>query len=101
MAKKSMLAREKKRAVLRRRHADKRALLKKNSVDSNLSPEERMGAILKLQSMPRNGSAVRGQRRCNVCGRPRSVYRKFGVCRICLRNMLMRGEIPGARKASW
>jgi small subunit ribosomal protein S14 len=45
--------------------------------------------------------AVRGYTRCNVCGRPRSVYRKFGLCRVCLRNMAHRGELPGITKSSW
>jgi small subunit ribosomal protein S14 len=44
---------------------------------------------------------VRGYRRCNVCGRSRAVYRKFGICRICVREMAHRGEIPGMRKSSW
>jgi small subunit ribosomal protein S14 len=44
---------------------------------------------------------VRGYTRCNMCGRPRAVYRKFGICRICLREMALVGEIPGMRKASW
>lgn len=44
---------------------------------------------------------VRAYRRCNMCGRPRAVYRRFGICRICLREMAHRGEIPGMRKASW
>ena len=44
---------------------------------------------------------VRAYRRCNMCGRPRAVYRKFGICRICLREMALVGEIPGMRKASW
>ena len=40
-------------------------------------------------------------RRCTMCGRPRAVYRKFGICRICLREHALRGEIPGMRKSSW
>ena len=44
---------------------------------------------------------VRAYTRCNMCGRPRAVYRKFGICRICLREMALLGEIPGMRKASW
>ncbi len=39
--------------------------------------------------------------RCPICGRPRSFIRKFGICRICFRNMSLRGELPGVRKASW
>ena len=45
--------------------------------------------------------AVRGYTRCTKCGRPRSVYRKFGLCRICLRDMALRGELPGETKSSW
>ena len=45
--------------------------------------------------------AVRGYTRCTKCGRPRSVYRKFGLCRICLRDMALRGELPGVTKSSW
>ncbi len=44
---------------------------------------------------------VRVYTRCSICGRPRAFYRKFGVCRMCLRNMAMRGEIPGLKKSSW
>ena len=44
---------------------------------------------------------VRGYNRCRLCGRPRSYYRKFQICRICFRNLALRGEIPGVKKASW
>ena len=44
---------------------------------------------------------VRGYNRCPICGRPRAFLRKFGICRICFRNMSLRGEIPGVVKASW
>ncbi|HAL56259.1 MAG TPA: type Z 30S ribosomal protein S14 [Bacteroidetes bacterium] len=44
---------------------------------------------------------VRQHNRCNICGRPRAYYRKFGICRICLRNLALDGKIPGVRKASW
>ncbi len=44
---------------------------------------------------------ARAYTRCSVCGRPRSVYRKFGLCRICLREMAYKGELPGVKKASW
>lgn len=55
--------------------------------------------IVKSQRKPK--FKVRGYRRCGICGRPRAVYRKFGICRICLRERALRGEIPGMRKASW
>lgn len=44
---------------------------------------------------------VREYNRCNICGRPRGYYRQFGICRICLRTMASKGELPGVRKASW
>lgn len=44
---------------------------------------------------------VRAYNRCNLCGRPRAYYRKFGLCRVCLRNLAHEGAIPGLRKASW
>ena len=55
--------------------------------------------IIKSQRKPKFSS--RAYRRCNFCGRPRAVYRKFGLCRICLREMAHAGEIPGVTKASW
>jgi small subunit ribosomal protein S14 len=55
--------------------------------------------VIKSQREPKY--KVRAYTRCNMCGRPRAVYRKFGICRICLREMALKGEIPGMRKASW
>ncbi|MGL4463283.1 MAG: type Z 30S ribosomal protein S14 [Planctomycetia bacterium] len=55
--------------------------------------------IIKAQQKPKFSSRI--VRRCRLCGRPRAVYRKFGVCRICFRNMALEGLIPGVRKASW
>ena len=55
--------------------------------------------IIKAKQTPKFRSRV--VRRCNLCGRPRAVYRKFGICRICLRRKALLGEIPGMRKASW
>lgn len=55
--------------------------------------------VIKSQREPK--FKVRAYTRCNMCGRPRAVYRKFGICRICLREMALNGEIPGMRKASW
>ena len=55
--------------------------------------------IHKAQRTPKFKSRV--IRRCSLCGRPRAVYRKFGICRICLRERALRGEIPGMRKSSW
>ena len=101
MAKKSMIAREVKRAKAVARDHEKRAALKAIISNPESSYEEVMAASDKLQKMPRNGSKVRQQRRCNLTGRPHAVYRKFGLCRNKLREAAMRGDVPGLSKASW
>ncbi|GAB5452883.1 MAG: 30S ribosomal protein S14 [Halioglobus sp.] len=101
MAKKSMIAREKKRARTVAKYAEKRATLKAILRDENVSDEERWDAQVKLQKLPRNASPVRQQRRCQITGRPHAVYRKFGLCRNKLREAAMRGDVPGLVKASW
>lgn len=101
MAKKSMIAREVKRAKAVARDSEKRAALKAIISNPESAYEEVMAASEKLQKMPRNGSAVRQQRRCNLTGRPHAVYRKFGLCRNKLREAAMRGDVPGLTKASW
>jgi small subunit ribosomal protein S14 len=101
MAKKSMIAREKKRARTVAKFAGKRAELKAIINDHNASDEEKWEAQVKLQKLPRNASPVRQQRRCQVTGRPHAVYRKFGLCRNKLREAAMRGDVPGLVKASW
>jgi len=63
--------------------------------------EEKMIAVDKLSKSPRDESAVRIRSRCQICGRPRAVYKKFGLCRIHLREAAMRGDVPGLVKASW
>ena len=57
--------------------------------------------MIKSQSPPKSGFAVRHRNRCKLCGRPRAVYRKFGICRICFRSLALKGLIPGVKKASW
>ncbi|MBI1425100.1 MAG: 30S ribosomal protein S14 [Gammaproteobacteria bacterium] len=101
MAKTSMVERERKRMKTVAKYAAKRAELKAKAKDLALSPEERMVAQEKLQKLPRDASPIRVQRRCRVTGRPHAVYRKFGLCRNKLRETMMRGEVPGLRKASW
>lgn len=101
MAKKSMIARELKRAKTVKKYAAKREALKKASVDPSLSFEERMEAMEKLNKLPRNASPVRRQHRCRITGRPHAVYRKFGLSRNMLRQLAMQGDVPGLRKASW
>ena len=101
MAKKSMIAREHKRLKTVAKYASKKAELKKTFLNMNLSDEERFDAYRKLQKLPRNASASRVARRCSITGRPHAVYRKFGLSRNKLRELAMKGDVPGLVKASW
>jgi small subunit ribosomal protein S14 len=101
MAKKSMIAREVKRAKAVAKYAARRAELKAIINNPESSPEQVDEAVLKMQKMPRDASASRQQRRCRASGRPHAVYRKFGLCRNKLREAAMRGDVPGLVKASW
>ncbi len=100
MAKKCMLNRELKRKQIALKFSVRRTELKE-TIRMASSEEERQQAQHKLQSLPRDASPTRGQRRCRVTGRPHGVYRKFGLGRNKLRETAMRGDIPGLRKASW
>ncbi|MCE0556546.1 MULTISPECIES: 30S ribosomal protein S14 [Motilimonas] len=101
MAKQSMKAREAKREKLVSKYAEQRAALKAAITDVNTSDEDRWAAVLKLQTLPRDSSKSRQRNRCNVTGRPHGYLRKFGMSRIKLREHMMRGEVPGLKKASW
>jgi small subunit ribosomal protein S14 len=101
MAKKSLIYREVKRRQLVQRYADRRTELKRAAHATNLSAEERLAAQTKLNMLPRNASPVRLRNRCQLTGRPRGYYRKFGLARNMLREAAMRGDIPGLVKASW
>ena len=101
MAKLALINREEKRAKTVAQYAAKRAELFAVINNVNLSDEERMDARLKLQQLPRNASPSRQRNRCALTGRPRGVFRKFGLCRNKLREVAMRGEVPGMTKASW
>ena len=101
MAKTSMIEREKRRATLAKRYATKRAQLKETIRSPKSTDEEREEANRKLQTLPRDASPSRMRNRCAITGRPRGVYRKFGLGRQKLREATMRGDVPGLRKASW
>jgi small subunit ribosomal protein S14 len=101
MAKTCMLARETRRHKLVQKARVKRNELRKIIKGPNASFEEKMSAIIKLNESPRDESAIRIRSRCQICGRPRAVYKKFGLCRIHLREAAMRGDVPGLVKASW
>jgi len=101
MAKKSMIAREKKRTQTVARFAQKRAELKAVIGGVKATDEEKWDALMALQKLPRDASPSRQRRRCQITGRPHGVYRKFGLCRNKLREAAMRGDVPGLVKASW
>ena len=90
-----------KRAKLVKKYAAKRAALQAIIDDQSKTEEERYQARLKLQQLPRNSSPTRLRARCEITGRPRGTYRKFGLARNKLRQAAMAGEVPGVIKASW
>lgn len=95
-----MLAREKKRSKLVAKYQERRNELKV-LIKSSQDFETIMEAQAKLAKLPLNSNPVRNSTRCQQCGRPHAVYRKFGLCRICLRQQLMTGNVTGGRKSSW
>lgn len=101
MAKLALINRDAKRRKMVEKYAKKRAELTAQINDQGRSEEERFAARLELQALPRNSSPVRLRNRCQMTGRPRGVYRKFGLGRNKLREIIMRGEVPGVTKASW
>ena len=101
MAKKSAIDKNKKRIHMVEQQKDKRAALKKVIKDKNVSQEDRFKAVLKLAALPKNGSKIRIRNRCEVTGRPRGNYRKFGMSRIAFRDLASSGQLPGITKASW
>ena len=101
MAKISMIHRDIKRAKLAKKFAGKRDALKKILSRQDASYEEKIDASTKLQKLPRDSSPSRHRNRCELSGRPRGVYRKFGLGRNMLRKATMNGDVPGLRKASW
>jgi len=101
MAKLALVNREQKRRAAVKKYAARRAELIALTQNLKLSEEDRYEARLRLQQLPRNASPVRLRNRCAITGRPRGVFRKFGLARNKLRDIAMRGEIPGLIKASW
>ncbi len=101
MAKKSMVIRDTKRTALVAKYSAQRSELRARAKDTRLSEGERAEAQLALQRLPRDSSASRQRNRCRLTGRSRGYYRKFGLGRSKLRDLVMRGEVPGVVKASW
>ena len=101
MAKKSVKQREEKREKLVAKYAKKYAELQAVATDAEKSDEERYGARLELQKLPRNANPTRLRNRCALTGRPRGTFRTFGLGRSKIREHAFKGEIPGVTKASW
>jgi len=101
MAKIAVINRNEKRQKTVKKFKVKRDALLAIINDFKQPEDERMAARMQLQKLPRNASPTRVRNRCKLTGRPRGVYRKFGLGRNKLREIAMRGEIPGVTKASW
>lgn len=101
MAKLSQVLRDQRRKKMIEKFAPKRAALRKRLNDPNVSIEEKLEIQQAFAKMPRNSCPTRLKRRCAVTGRPRGFYRKFGISRIALREMALKGQLPGVRKSSW
>jgi len=101
MAKLSQVLRDKRRARLIRKHAARRAELRKKLKSQTASMEEKLAVQEAFAKLPRNSCPTRLNRRCQISGRSRSYYRKFGISRIALRELALRGQLPGMRKSSW
>ena len=101
MAKLSQVLRDQRRKALIAKYAEKRAELRKRLNDANVSIEEKLEIQEQFAKLPRNSCPTRLNRRCEVSGRSRGYYRKFGISRIALRDLALKGQLPGVRKSSW
>ncbi len=95
-----MLERENKKGLLVEKYRNRRTELK-DTIKSSTDYDVIMASQAKLAKLPVNSNPVRHSTRCQQCGRAHAVYRKFGLCRICLRQQLMTGNVTGGRKSSW
>ena len=101
MAKTSLINKNLKRKELINRYRDKRKKLKEMIKNKKITVEERLQIQFKLNEMPRSSSRVRYRNRCELTGRPRVVYKKFGLSRIKIRELSLEGKLPGVIKSSW
>ena len=101
MAKLSAINKNNKRIKLAEKFMKKRKELKKIIMNKKLPLEERFKAQQKLSKLPRNSSKTRVMNRCQITGRPHGVYRKLKISRIALRELALKGKIPGMTKSSW
>ncbi|NJK34620.1 MAG: 30S ribosomal protein S14 [Oscillatoriales cyanobacterium SM2_2_1] len=101
MAKKSMVEREKRRAKMVQKYANKLSELKSQLDNADLSQQAKLDLHRKIQQVPRNANPTRLQNRCWLTGRAHAYYRDFGLCRNMLRDMAHQGLLPGVVKSSW
>ena len=101
MAKTSQIHRDLKRKALIAKYAETRAELRRKLNDPDVSIEEKLQVQEAFAKLPRNSCSTRLNRRCEISGRSRSYYKKFGISRIALRELALRGQLPGMRKSSW
>ncbi len=101
MAKVSLIQREAKREKMVAKFAKRYAELRAVADDAKKSDEERYAARLALQQLPRNANPTRLRSRCELTGRPRGTFKKFGLSRNKIRELAFKGDIPGVVKASW
>ena len=101
MAKTSQVVRDQKRELLIRKYAARRAELRQKVRNPDLPPREKDEAVAALAKLPRNSCPTRRTRRCRISGRARGVHQKFQISRIAIRELGLRGQLPGLRKSSW
>lgn len=101
MAKTSSIEKNERRKKTVARYAEKRLALKATLANPQASEDEKDAARIAIQQLPRDANPIRIRRRCVVSGRPRAVYKKFGLSRVALREMALKGQIPGMTKSSW
>jgi small subunit ribosomal protein S14 len=101
LAKTSQVLRDDHRKKLIKKHAAKRAELRKKLKDPEVSIEEKLEVQKAFAKLPRNSCPTRLNRRCRISGRSRSYYQKFAISRIALRDLALKGQLPGVRKSSW
>ena len=101
MAKLSQVIRDERREQLIKKYAERREALRKKVKNPDLSPREKDEAIAALAKLPRNSCPTRRTRRCKISGRARGVHQKFEISRIAIRELALRGQLPGVRKSSW
>lgn len=101
MAKQCMIRREKKRIKLASKYQEQRKELTQQLKDPQIPVKEKFLILEKLEKMPVDSSMTRQSRRCNLTGRSRGVWRKFGICRNEMRRLAMLGQLPGVVFSSW